>query len=459
MTAAAQVPARSGYDAVVIGGGPAGTTFGHLLKRRGLDVLVVEKERHPRFTIGESLLPGSARVWQELGLTDRFEKAGFLRKHGAYFCVADRREVRFVHFSDAKRVAAPFAYEVPRAQFDLLLWDAARDAGVECLDETKAERVCFENGRAVGVDLQLADGASRRIAARLVADCSGRSTLLGRQQSSRERDPSLNKIALYTHYEDLRHSTGTDEGTIGIVAASFGWAWIIPFGEGRGSVGVTMDQAWYARRRKEGKDHEAIWTEVIAHLPALAGRLGQAVRTREIGVTSDFQYRVRDLAGDGWVLIGDAGCFVDPIFSSGVHLAMTGARRASRAATLALANGRLPRAGDFDRYVHQTRTSFRVFSKFIHAWYEPAFREVFIKPPELRGIGWLRREITSILAGAESPSWRTLPVLNLLIQLSRLNAYLKGGERTLLPKDERERAKRLRLSARRRAERRAARRA
>jgi flavin-dependent dehydrogenase len=451
----AREPSRDGYDAVVIGGGPAGTTFGHLLKKRGFDVLIVEKERHPRFTIGESLLPGTARVWRELGLEDRFAKAGFLRKHGAYFCVAERREVRFVDFSEARRVAAPYAYEVPRARFDQILWEAARDAGVECLEATRAERVCFENGRAVGVDLQLEGGGSRRIDARLVADCSGRSTLLGRQQSTRERDPSLNKIALYTHYEDLRHSTGTDEGTIGIVAATFGWAWIIPFGEGRGSVGVTMDQAWYARRRKEGKDNEAIWVEAIARLPALAGRLGHAVRTREIGVTSDFQYRVRDLAGDGWVLVGDAGNFVDPIFSSGVHLAMTGARRASRAAILALADGRSPRATDFDRYVRKTRTSFKVFSKFIHAWYEPSFREVFIRPPDLLGVEWLRREITSIIAGAESPSWRTLPVLNLLIQLARLNEYLQGGERTLLPRSERERAKRLRLSARRRARRRA----
>jgi flavin-dependent dehydrogenase len=317
--------------------------------------------------------------------------------------------------------------------------------------------VRFEGGRAIGVDLPLAGGATRSIDARLVADCSGRSTLVGRQLSTRERDPRLNKIALYTHYDELRHSTGTDAGTIGIVAALFGWAWIIPFGEGKGSVGVTMDQTWYARRRKEGKDNEAIWAEALARLPALSGRIGRAVRTREIGVTGDFQYRVRELAGDGWVLIGDAGNFIDPIFSSGVHLAMTGARRASRAASLALADARLPVAGDFDRYVRKTRTACKVFSKFIHAWYEPSFREIFIEPPDIRGIGWLRREVTSILAGAESPSWRTLPVLSLLVQLARLNEYLQGGEKTLLPKNDRDRAKRLRLSARRRAERRAAR--
>lgn len=453
----ARTPSRSAYDVVVIGGGPAGTTFAHLMKKRGLDVLLLEKDRHPRFTIGESLLPGTARVWRELGLEDALEQAGFVRKYGAYFSLADRRGVRFVDFSDAARVSSPFAYEVPRDRFDLLLWNAACDAGVECVDATRAQRVCFEGDRAVGVDLELADGTSRRVDARLLADCSGRSTLLGRQRTMRDRDSRLNKIALYAHFEDVRHSTGTDAGTIGLVAGSFGWAWIIPFGEGRASVGITMDNAWYARRRRAGMDLEALWAEAVERLPPLAARLRGAVRTREIGATGDFQYRLRELAGNGWVVIGDAGSFVDPIFSSGVHLAMIGARRASRAADAALRDGRLPVARDFDRYVRKSRASVKVFSKFIHAWYHPPFREVFIEPPELRGIGWLRREVTSILAGHESPTWRTLPVLGLLVQLSRLNEWLQGGEKTLLPKNERDRAKRLRLSARRRAERRTAR--
>ncbi|MBM4243703.1 MAG: NAD(P)/FAD-dependent oxidoreductase [Deltaproteobacteria bacterium] len=452
-----QSPSRSAYDVVVIGGGPAGTTFAHLMKKRGFEVLLLERDRHPRFTIGESLLPGTAKVWRELGLEEALEQAGFLRKYGAYFSLADRRGVRFVNFADGARASSPFAYEVPRAQFDLLLWNSARTAGVECLDATRAEQVWFEGDRAAGVDLELADGTRRRVAGRLLADCSGRSTLLGRQRAMRERDPRLNKIALYAHFDGVRHSTGTDAGTIGLVAGSFGWAWIIPFGEGRTSVGVTMDNAWYARRRRAGMDHEALWNEAVQRLPPLAARLHGAVRTREIEATADFQYKLRDLAGDGWVVIGDAGNFVDPIFSSGVHLAMIGARRASRAAEAALRDGRLPRARDFDRYVAKSRASLKVFSKFIHAWYDPPFREVFIEPPDLRGIGWLRREVTSILAGHESPSWRTLPVLGLLVQLARLNEWLQGGPKTLLPKNERDRAKRLRLSAQRRAERRAAR--
>lgn len=458
MTAAvSNRPGRSAYDVVVLGGGPAGSTFANLMRRRGHEVLLVEKARHPRFVIGESLLPGTMPVWRELGIDGALEEAGFLRKYGAYFCFADGKNPHFVAFPDATRVDSDFAYEVRRDEFDLLLWNAAHQIGVDCVDQTEAARVHFDGPRATGVELRASDGTTTTIEARLVADCTGRGTLLGRQRGDRDRDPELDKIALFGHFEGLRHSTGLDAGTIGIIAAPFGWAWVIPFGEGRASVGVTMEQSWYANHRRRGHDNAAIWELALRRLPALSARLLGAEQTRPIEATADFQYTVRDLAGEGWVRIGDAGGFVDPIFSSGVHLAMNGARRASRAADRALAGGRVPTAKDFQRYVRKTRASQKVFSKFIYAWYDPAFREVFIQPPENRAIGWLRGEIASVLAGAEAPSWRALPIIHLLIQLARLNEKRQGGEKTLLPKDERDRDRRLRLAARRRAERLAAR--
>jgi flavin-dependent dehydrogenase len=151
-------------------------------------------------------------------------------------------------------------------------------------------------------------------------------------------------------------------------------------------------------------------------------RLVGAERVRPIEATGDFEYRVRPLAGDGWVLIGDAGGFVDPVFSSGVHLAVTGARRAARAATAALAKGRSPRAADFSRYARTTDAAIGVYSKFIYAWYDPDFRAVFLRPLHGSfGVDRLKREVLSILGGVELPAWRALPSIYALLLLARLS--------------------------------------
>ena len=150
-----------------------------------------------------------------------------------------------------------------------------------------------------------------------MADCSGRTTLLGRQLGIREADPKLDKIALYCHYDDVIRSSGDDAGTIAIIATPFGWMWLIPFAGGGASVGALMHRAWYLERKQAGADKDAIWAEVLDGTPAVSRRLVGATRARPLEATSDFQYRTRRLAGDGWVAIGDAGAFVDPVFSSG----------------------------------------------------------------------------------------------------------------------------------------------
>jgi len=238
----------------------------------------------------------------------------------------------------------------------------------------------------------------------------------------RVRDRRLDKVALFCHYADVVRSTGDDAGTIAIVATAFGWMWLIPFAGGAASVGAVIEREWYASRRKQARGNEDIWEEILAAVPAVAHRLVGSERIRPLEAAADFQYRVRPIAGDGWVVIGDAGGFVDPVFSSGVHLAMTGARRAERAARRALRRGRLPRAADFARYARATDSALRVYSKFIYAWYDPDFRAVFMRPPHGRiGVEWLRREILSILAGAESPAWRTLPAIQVLLLLARVS--------------------------------------
>src|SRR5262245_15309843 len=411
---------REHYDAVVIGGGAAGTTVPQLLARAGHAVLLVERARHPRFSVGESLLPATMPLWQRLGLAERFEKAGFVRKYGAYFCFEDGAQPEYSHFPNASRWIADHSYEVRRADFDQILWDAALETAVDALDDTLVEEVVFSGARATGVRLRLPDGRRTHVGARLVADCSGRATLIGAQLALRERDPNLHRVALYCHYGDAIRSTGEDAGTIAVVATPFGWMWLIPFGDGGASVGAVLDREWYGARRRAGADHDAIWSEVLEQVPAVARRLRGAPQTRPVEATADFQYRLRELAGDGWVAIGDAGAFLDPVFSSGVHLAMTGAERACEAATRALAGGRLPVARDFARYARESRAQLGVYARVIYAWYDPAFREVFMRPPHGRpGVAWLRREVVSVLAGAITPTWRVWPAIGTLLWLAR----------------------------------------
>jgi flavin-dependent dehydrogenase len=425
------VDLRDQYDVVVIGGGPAGTTFAQLMQRAGHAVLLVERVRHPRFSVGESLLPGTMPLWRRLGLSERFEKAGFVRKYGAYFCFPDGEQPKYAHFPDASRWVSDHAYEVRRADFDQILWDAALETGIDARDETAAESVIFTGGRATGVALRLADGRRVQVGARLVADCSGRATLVGAQCALRVRDPNLHRVALYCHYDDTIRSTGEDAGTIGVVAAPFGWMWLIPFSDGGASVGAVLDREWYGERRRAGADHDAIWSEVLDLVPAVARRLRGAPRVRPVEATADFQFRLRELAGDGWVAIGDAGAFLDPVFSSGVHLAMTGAERATIAATRALAGGRLPVARDFASYARESRAQLGVYARFIYAWYDPAFREVFMRPPHGRpGVAWLRREVISVLAGSVTPIWRTWPAIAMLLWLARRQRRANARART-----------------------------
>ncbi len=407
---------------IVVGGGPAGTTFAHLMRRSGHEVLLVERERHPRFCIGESLLPGSMPVWRELGLVERFEKAGFLRKYGAYFCFADGRGPEYFHFPDATRSWGEHAYEVPRAAFDRVLWEAALEAGVEGIDRSEVLQVDFEGPRASGATLRLPDGAELRVAARLVADCSGRATLLGRQLGICERDERLRKVALFRHYDDVVRSTGDDAGTIAIVATDFGWMWLIPFAGGAASVGAVLHQSWFADCRRCGLDNDAIWARILEEVPAVSRRLVGSQPTRPVEAKADFGYRLRRLAGDGWLTIGDAGAFLDPVFSTGVHLAMSGAHAASRVAAEALARGRRPRARDFAGYARRSRAALGVYSKFIYAWYDPAFRAVFLRPRHgLPGVEFLKREIISVLAGAVLPPWRARLPMQVLLAIAGLN--------------------------------------
>jgi len=408
------------WDVVVVGGGPAGTTCAHLLAKAGLRVLLVERDRHPRFCVGESLLPCTTPVWERLGLLPRFAEAGFIQKYGAYFCFDEGTRTEYFHFGDAARAKAQHAYEVPRDEFDKILWDAAVQAGAVCLDKTRVLSFDADGSRITGVTVRTEDGAERSIRARLTLDCGGRATLLGKQLGLREPDPVLDQVALYAHYEDVILAADDDAGTIGIIATDWGWMWFIPFSGNRASVGAVVHNDQFKAWKREGLDREAIWSRILDETRATRSRVAHGRRTRPVEVTANFSYRCRQLAGDGWVLVGDAGAFLDPVFSSGVHLAMSGAQQVADLAIKALRRERLPVAKDFRKFERRSRAALAVFSKFIYAWYQPQFRQTFMHPPDRPGVRLLKRHVISLLAGDVFNRALALPPLYLLLFFARL---------------------------------------
>ncbi len=410
-------------DVVIVGGGPAGTTCAHLLARAGVDVLLLERDRHPRFCIGESLLPCTVPHWRRLGVLDAFEDAGFIRKYGAYFCFEDGRRTEYFHFGSAARAKAEHAWEVPRDVFDRILWDAAIDAGARCLDRVRVLEFVADGDRVTGVRIRPEDGGDEQVVrARLTLDCSGRATLLGKQLGLREPDPVLDQVALYTHYEDVILAADEDAGTIGIIATPFGWMWFIPFAGGKASAGAVVYSDTFKAWKKEGLDRDGMWDRILGDVRAVGARVASAKRTRPVEVTANFSYRCREIAGDGWVMVGDSGAFLDPVFSSGVHLAVSGAVTVSDAAIRALRGDRLPVASDFRRYLRRTRAALVVFSKFIYAWYDEDFRRTFMHPPDRPGVQFLKRHIISLLAGDVFNRLLAMPPLYVLLFFARLDA-------------------------------------
>jgi len=424
------------YDVVVVGGGPAGTTCGHLLAKKGHKVLIVEKEEHPRFRIGESLLPHSTKVWDELGLFDVFENGPYARKYGAWFDFADGAEPEYFYFGLDNPKRGDWAWNVERSWFDQILWNAAMDAGAQGVQNTEVTRFHVDgegaSARISGVDLTTADGQAKTVTARLTIDASGRLSLIGKLLGLRTPDPRLNMVAMYAHYEGSTLVTGKDAGTIGIIALADGWAWAIPFADGKISVGFVVRNTAFAARVK-GRTPDDVFLDYVAETPAVHDRLGpDAVLSRAVETTANFSFRCSAVAGDGWVLAGDAGAFVDPVFSSGVHLAMEGSRRLARDADRALRKGSgLVPASAFGRYRRAQQRALKVFTRFIYKWYEDEYRWAFMRPPPNSApVQFIKRKILRVLAGEVFQPWKVVPFMWTLEMMAKVNA---AGVRRMNP--------------------------
>ena len=382
--------ASSAYDVIVIGGGPAGAAVATRLAQGGRRVVLLEKEHFPRFHIGESMLPCAMPLIEQLGAMPRLKAAGFLPKYAAEFVTADGSLRRRYAFRDGIVPGAPSAYEVDRSEFDKLLLDNASDAGV---DVRQGEQVIrFDLEAACGVEVVARrEGAETTYQARLLVDASGQSSLLAGRLGLREMDQELKNFAVFSHFEGASRYSGEEEGDISVVLVPEGWWWVIPLRGNRTSVGLVGP----SRNLAGAKPDDAYFAARIAETPFLRERLAGATRLAPVRSVSDYSYVSRQLAGDRFVLVGDAAAFIDPVFSTGVYLGMLGAFRAAIAVEAALAANHFERSR-FLAYEREAQKHVATYRRFVKGFYTPEFVDVLMSPSD-----WLslRAAITSLLAG------------------------------------------------------------
>jgi flavin-dependent dehydrogenase len=385
-------------DVVIIGGGPAGSVCAARLASLGRRVAVLERDRHPRFHLGESLLPNSLGVLQAIGALDEV-RSRFLVKRGARFVDgADARRSARYPFSEAFHAKWDHAFQVPRDQFDELLFRRAGACGADLREGWEVTRVALDGTRAVGIDARAPDGKVETIAARFVVDASGREAFIARGARDVERMAYLDRTALYTQARGAWRDEGEREGDIQIVVFGAGdergWFWLIPFADGRTSVGAVVSSAWI-RARRALRGPEALFDAALAESPTVGAMLAGAERIFPPRATADFSFRAGTIRGDGWLALGDATGFIDPLFSTGAHLAMYGALRAADAIDEALRTGDAG-ARQFDAWEAEIRAGADLFLGAVQAFYAGDLVSYLFADPQHP---FLRHAITSLLAG------------------------------------------------------------
>jgi flavin-dependent dehydrogenase len=339
------VPSTNGstVDVAVIGGGPAGSTVSTLLAQQGLRVRLFERERFPRFHIGESLIPETYWVFKRLNMLDKLRASRFTKKFSVQFVNAAGKLSAPFYFHDNKPHECSQTWQVVRSEFDLMMLNNAREHGVDALEGARVLDVLFDGNRAVGVRVQVGTSAPFEVHAKVVVDASGQSTMLQNRFKLRLWDPVLNKGAVWTYWKGAYRDQGRDEGATIVVQTvnKKGWFWIIPQHDDVTSIGVVapFDELFKGRG-----SHEQIYREEVDRCPAIKERLVNAKRITGYFATKDYSYRSKEVAGDGWVLIGDAFGFLDPLYSSGVLLALRSGEMAADAIAEGIKAGNLSAA-------------------------------------------------------------------------------------------------------------------
>jgi flavin-dependent dehydrogenase len=351
----------------VVGGGPAGSTAATAISRMGYRVLLLEREHFPREHVGESLLPASLPIFEDLGVRDEIEAAGFLKKTGAVMVWGRDRQPWSWHFAETNP-RYPYAFQVWRPQFDQILLTNSARHGVDVRQGCRVLDVLRDGERATGVRYMDDHGRESVVRAAMIVDASGQTGLIGRALELRRADPFFRNLAVYGYFSGATPLAAPDAGNIFIESYEHGWCWGIPLHTNRLSVGIVVDSRYGAELR-QGDGVAAFYKAQIAQAQHMAERLRDAELVEGPIVVRDWSYLSNDVAGDGWVLAGDAACFVDPLFSSGVHLALTSGMLAAAYAVTALRRPEL-RAASADVYkglYYRQYGLFRELAKLFYA--------------------------------------------------------------------------------------------
>jgi flavin-dependent dehydrogenase len=377
---------KTTYDVIVIGGGPAGSTIASILAREGRSVVLFEKERFPRHHIGESLMTDTYFTFQRMGLLDKMKDSPFVRKYSVQFANPAGRESRPFYFFEANHHECAVTWQVTRAQFDLMLIEHAAEQGAKVYQETQIKRVLFDGGRAYGVEARLADGTLQEFHAPVVVDATGQSAMLSNKFGWRVRDPKLKKAVLYSYFKGAHREPDLNGGATLVLRTpqgSNGWFWYIPLENDITSVGVVANPEYLVQGR--GQDLAKIFHEEIEKVESCRKRVAGATRVDKIYSILDYSYRSKSCAGDGFILIGDAYGFLDPIYSSGVLLALKMAELAADSIHEAFRSNDFSGAslGHYQAKLDQGIESMR---KLVYAFYNEgfSFAQFLQKYPEQR---------------------------------------------------------------------------
>ena len=396
---------RYDFDFAVAGGGPAGSSAAISLGQHGHSVVLFERDTFPRFHIGESLLSTANDAFATLGVAKRIEAACFPEKWGARLFTHDGQSGRYVDFTDVREVNRPQTYQVCRQEFDRILLDRAREVGANVREACNVTACEFTPDSAILEVTSRVDGATGRLHVRALVDATGRGGLLARKFNLRTEEPRLANIAIFSHYTNVPRLEGPRPDDIRLIARSdAGWFWLIPISKELTSVGVVLPKALYRRLANGGSSEETL-NRTISDTPIVAELMREARREWPVRVEKDFWYSASAYAGHRWILAGDAGSFLDPVFSTGVSIAMESGIEAAAELHRALMRNDFS-ASSFAAFSRRQRKRFETFRRFVTGFYTPQFRDIFFspEPPSL-----IFRSVVTMLAGKWNASlWTRL---------------------------------------------------
>lgn len=415
--------AATEYDVVIIGGGPGGSTAGTLLSKAGKKVLLLEKETFPRFRIGESLLPFGNEVFEELGVWQKLEQGGFTRKTGAEFVTGNSSRTNRIWFSKGLLTDYTQTFQVERSRFDELLLNHSRESGCVVREGCAVQSVTFASDGAQVTYKE--NDAIQTVECKWVVDASGRDTFLGRHLQVPRKDPKLSrKIATYAHFHGVYRNPGEAAGHITIVRLKGGWFWIIPLDANKTSVGLVQP---VENLKKAGGNAEEVFERTVSENAETAFRMKNAERVNEFRTTSDYTYRYTVAAGPRWFLAGDAGGFVDPIFSSGVMISMKTASLASRMIQDADRRGGALSKGEIRRYTKRVFSMMDVYLDMIRNFYDDDGFEVFVNPVQPRS--GIPAAVNTMVAGYTRFNFGLWWRIKLFYGICRLQKWIKLAPR------------------------------